>query len=135
MTMLTTSRPGPGLRAALRVDAWSTGVFGIGLLTAAPLLRDPLGLPTAVSMLFGLGMLGGAAVLSRIAACPTVPAPLATGVAAVNAVSGLAMTGLAAADVLPLTAFGRAFLYSGALVVIVFAAVEHNARHDSAAVR
>ncbi|WP_040810762.1 hypothetical protein [Nocardia concava] len=131
MTTLTARRSLLRLRTLLRVDSWSTGIFGIGLLATAPLLRDPLGLPTAVSMCFGLGMLGGAAALSWIAARPTIPTPFAMGVAAVNAVSGVAMTALAAVDVLPLTTFGRAFLEIGALVVLVFATLEYTARHNA----
>jgi hypothetical protein len=38
------------LRAALRVDGWSTGVFGGVLLAGAGLLRDPLGLPIGWSI-------------------------------------------------------------------------------------
>ncbi|MEC3914859.1 hypothetical protein [Nocardia sp. CDC160] len=130
MTTLT-RRPLLALRPALRLDAWSTGIFGLTLLTTAPLLRDPLGIPTAVSMLFGLGMLGGAAALALIATRPTIPAPLATGVASVNALSGVGMIALADIDLLPLTIWGRAFLAIGALVVFVFATLEYTARHHA----
>ncbi|MFC9995332.1 hypothetical protein [Nocardia sp. NPDC127526] len=128
--MTTTTLPdigaAPGfLRTALRLDGWSTGVFGAVLLAAAPILSEPLGLPTSWSIPFGVAMLGGAIALLLIAGYPAVPARLATAVVAVNALSAVALTLLAFADLIPLTAWGRAFLLVGAAVVAVFGAIEY----------
>lgn len=119
---MTTLEPGPGLRAALRTDGWSTGVFGVFLLATAPLLREPLGLPTAWSVPFGVGMLGGAAVLLLIAGHPR--PRLVAAVVAVNSLSAVLMVELAASDLIPLTNWGRAFLLVGAAFVASFAALE-----------
>ncbi|MFD3701642.1 hypothetical protein ACFWUP_00690 [Nocardia sp. NPDC058658] len=124
MTTTTIFESGPGLRTALRVDGWSTGVFGAFLLATAPLLRDPLGLPTSWSIPFGVGMLGGAAVLLLIARHSRPPARLAAVVVAVNALSAVLMVELAVIDVIPLTNGGRVFLLAGATFVASFAVLE-----------
>ncbi|MFC9896494.1 hypothetical protein ACFVMC_22640 [Nocardia sp. NPDC127579] len=115
---------GPGLRATLRVDGWSTGAFGIFLLATAPVLREPLGLPTSWSIPFGVAMLGGATALLLIAGYPEIPARAAGAVAAANAVSGLVLVELAVVDVIPLTMPGRMFLLAGAAFVATCAALE-----------
>ncbi|MEU8898263.1 hypothetical protein AB0C65_20575 [Nocardia sp. NPDC048505] len=115
---------GPGLRTALRADGWSTGTFGVFLLATAPLLRDPLGLPTAWSVPFGVAMLGGAAVLLLLAGAARLSSRLVGAVVAVNALSGVLMVELAFLDLIPLTGWGRAFLLSGAAFVATFAALE-----------
>ncbi|MFC9962954.1 hypothetical protein ACFVH4_01775 [Nocardia ignorata] len=123
MTTMTTFE-GPGLRTALRVDGWSTGVFGTFLLATAPLLREPLGLPTSWSVPFGVGMLGGAAALLLMARHPRLPSRLAVVVVAVNALSAVLMVELAVIDLIPLTNWGRVFLFAGAAFVASFAALE-----------
>ena len=58
---------------------------------ASPVLRDPLGLPAAWSIPFGIAMLGGAAALLLIAGYPDIPRRLAVtdGLAARGDVLGL----------------------------------------------
>ncbi|MFD6454197.1 hypothetical protein ACFWF3_25770 [Nocardia sp. NPDC060220] len=123
---MTTSiaNPRPGLLpTVLRVDGWSTGLFGIVMAAAAPLLRDPLGLPVPVSLLFGVVMLTGGATLLAIARGG--PARFAPTVIAVNALSAVGMTALAATDIFTLTTPGIAFLLTGAALVATFAALEY----------
>ncbi|MEV0551055.1 hypothetical protein [Nocardia salmonicida] len=122
MTSIAGQRPGL-LPTVLRVDGWSTGLFGIAMAAAAPLLRDPLGLPVPVSLLFGVVMLTGGATLLAIARGG--PARFAPAVIAVNALSAIGMTALAATDIFALTTTGIAFLLTGATVVATFAALEH----------
>ncbi|MFE6861000.1 hypothetical protein [Nocardia sp. NPDC057668] len=124
MTTTITFDSGPGLRTALRVDGWSTGVFGVFLLATAPLLREPLGLPPAWSVPFGVGMLGGAAALLLIAGHPRLPSRLVAAVVAVNALSAVIMVELAVLDLIPLTNRGRAFMLAGAAFVAAFAVLE-----------
>jgi hypothetical protein len=125
MTTTIKIDPGPGLRTALRVDGWSTGAFGIFLLATAPLLRAPLGLPTSWSIPLGIGMLAGAAILLLIARNQVIPPRATATVVAVNALSAVIMVELAFVDLIPLTAWGSAFLLVGALFVATFAAVEY----------
>ncbi|NNH71492.1 hypothetical protein HLB23_16745 [Nocardia uniformis] len=131
MTTTTTPTPtqrdtGPRfLRTALRVDGWGTGVFGVFLLATAPLLREPLGLPLPWSIPFGIAMLAGAAAILRIAVHAEIPTRFVNTVVAVNAMSALAMVVLVFATVIPLTAWGIAFMLTGAAVVAVFATLEY----------
>ncbi|WP_406272834.1 hypothetical protein OH799_33535 [Nocardia sp. NBC_00881] len=121
------TRPAPArdfLSTTPRVDGWSTGIFGGVLLAGAAALRDPLGLPTVWSVVFGVAMLGGALVLLLIARQPEIRARQANGVVAVNAVSAVAMIALAESGVLDLTVLGVALLLVGAAVVAVFAGLE-----------
>ncbi|MGS2809844.1 hypothetical protein [Nocardia sp. MW-W600-9] len=121
MTTITDPRRDP-LPAVLRVDGWSTALFGVGLTLCAPLLRTPLGLPTALSLLFGAVMItGGAALLSLARRGPHRYGRL---VVAVNAASAVGMTALAGSGLLPLTALGIGFLLTGAVLVAIFAALE-----------
>ncbi len=113
------------MRAALRVDGWSTGVFGAALLAVGPLLRDPLGLPTAWSVPFGVAMLGGALALLLIAGYPEISRRTAGAVVAVNLASAVGMVVLALTDVMPLTGLGVAFLFVGAMVVAIFGELEY----------
>ena len=113
------------LRTVLRIDAWSTAVFGVFLLASGPWLSGPLGLPTTWSVPFGVTMLGGAAALALIAGYPQIPARLAMTVVAGNLLSGVALVLLTASDLLPLTGFGVVFMLSGATVVVVYAAIEY----------
>ncbi|MEV0246396.1 hypothetical protein AB0H76_07410 [Nocardia sp. NPDC050712] len=133
--MTTNLDHGPGLRTILRVDGWSTGAFGVFLLAAAPALRAPLGLPLTWAIPFGIAMLGGAAVLLLIARYPEIPARSAIAVVAVNALSAVAMVELAFGDLMPLTAWGSAFMLSGAAFVATFAALEFLGLRRGAAVR
>ncbi|MFI6291052.1 hypothetical protein ACIBEJ_05665 [Nonomuraea sp. NPDC050790] len=113
------------LRVVLRVDGWSTAVFGVVLLALAGPLSGPLGLPVAWAVPFGVAMLGGAAALGLIAGYPAIPARLAGMAVAGNALSAVAMLALVASPLLPLTALGVAFMLVGAAVVAVYAVVEY----------
>ncbi|MFI6866516.1 hypothetical protein [Nocardia sp. NPDC050406] len=113
------------LRNALRVDGWSTAAFGVFMLALGPVLREPLGVPSHWSVPIGVAMLGGAAALLLIARLAVISARLAWGVVTANAVSVLAMVVLAVTDVMPLTGWGRAFLFLGAAAVAVFASFEY----------
>lgn len=112
------------LRIALRVDGWSTGAFGVVMLAGAAVLRDPLGLPTAWSIPFGVAMLGGALALLLIAGASEIPFGQACAVVAVNALSAVGMVVLTLSGLIDLTGLGVAFLCIGAAVVATFAAVE-----------
>ncbi|MFI6165613.1 hypothetical protein ACIBCN_02395 [Nocardia sp. NPDC051052] len=112
------------LRTALRIDGWSTGSFGVVMLAGAIVLRDPLGLPTAWSIPFGVAMLGGALALLLIAGSPEIPFHQAVGVVAVNALSAVGMVVLTVSGLIELTGLGVVFMFLGATVVAVFAAVE-----------
>jgi hypothetical protein len=118
-----TDTAGP-LRTILRIDGWSTAVFGVVMLAAAQPLSGPLGLPTAWSIPFGVAMLGGAAALGLIAAHPRIPARHVAFVVAGNALSCVALLALAFTEVIPLTGLGMAFMLVGALVVAVYAGLE-----------
>ncbi|MEU1959267.1 hypothetical protein [Nocardia sp. NPDC019304] len=124
MTSTTSARRDAFLRFALRVDGWSTGVFGAVLLAGARLLREPLGVPTGWSVAFGVVMLGGALVLLSIARRPAVAARYAGAVVVVNALSAAGMIGLAGSGVFALTGPGVAFLLAGAAAVATFAGLE-----------
>ncbi|MET9361544.1 hypothetical protein ABZX93_11560 [Streptomyces sp. NPDC006632] len=111
------------LRTALRVDGYSTALFGVVLLAGAPWLRDPLGLPVAWSVPFGVAMLGGSAALTLIAGHPRITR-LAGAAVVGNALSCALLLVLACVDVVPLTGLGRAFMVVGAIAVAVFARFE-----------
>ncbi|WP_228002535.1 hypothetical protein [Nocardia australiensis] len=113
------------LRTALRIDGWSTGVFGVVMLAGAAALRDPLGLPTAWSIPFGVGMLGGALALLLIAGYPAIARRQATAVVAVNALSAVGMAALAFSGLIDLTGLGIVFMLIGATVVAGFACLEY----------
>ncbi|MGW4715629.1 hypothetical protein [Nocardia sp. NPDC004260] len=112
------------LCSALRVDGWSTGIFGGVLLAGAGLLRDPLGVPTGWSLAFGAVMLGGALALLSIARRPAVAARYAGAVVTLNALSAAGMIGLAGSGFFALTGLGIAFLLAGAAAVATFAGLE-----------
>ncbi len=131
MTAIVAPMPGLDLRTALRVDGWSTGIFGIVMLAIAYPLREPLGLPTAWSIPFGIAMLGGALALLLIAGYPDIPARMVSGVIAVNLLSAVGLIALAVAGIIALTGLGIAFLLIGALVVTVFADLEYVALRRS----
>ncbi|MET9214565.1 MULTISPECIES: hypothetical protein [Mycobacteriales] len=118
---MTDTRPSP-LATVLRVDGWSTALFGVALTVSAPLLRAPLGLPTPLSLLFGVVMVAGGAALLAIARRG--PHRYARPVVAVNAASALGMTALACSGLLPLTGLGIGFLLAGAALVATYAALE-----------
>ncbi|WP_251020805.1 hypothetical protein [Streptomyces sp. ISL-98] len=127
---MTAQRPAAGsaasdlLRTSLRIDAWSTAVFGVVMLVGSEWLSGPLGLPTSWSVPFGVAMLGGAAALALIAGYPRIPSRLAAIVVVGNTLSCAAMLVLAFTSVIPLTGLGTAFMVVGALVVAVFAELE-----------
>ncbi|MDF2707960.1 MAG: hypothetical protein K0R62_3612 [Nonomuraea muscovyensis] len=113
------------LHRVLRIDGWSTAVFGVVLLAGAVPLREPLGLPTSWSVPFGVAMLGGAAALGLIAGHPRISVRHAACAVAGNAVSCVALLALVFSGVLPLTGLGVVFMLSGAAVVAVYAALEY----------
>ncbi|TQM03867.1 hypothetical protein [Pseudonocardia kunmingensis] len=112
------------LRRILRIDAWSTGAFGVVMLAGAEPLSGPLGLPTSWSVPFGVAMLGGAAALGLIAGRPRIPWRHGAAVVAGNLLSGVALLVLTATGLVPLTGAGVAFMAAGAVVVGVYAAIE-----------
>lgn len=112
------------LRGVLRIDGWSTAVFGVVMLLGSGWLSGPLGLPTTWSIPFGVAMLGGAAALGLIAGYPQIPSFPAALVVAGNALSGAALLLFTFMDVVPLTGAGIVFMVIGALVVTVFAGLE-----------
>ena len=120
----TTADPWAPLRMILRIDGWSTAAFGVLLLAAARPFDDLLGLPTAWSVPFGVAMLGGALALLLIAGHPEISRGRAMAVVAGNSLSCAALLALVLSGVLPLNAWGVAFLLSGAVVVAVYAALE-----------
>ncbi|UFS97342.1 hypothetical protein [Nocardia huaxiensis] len=113
------------LRTSLRLDGWGTAAFGVFLLAAAPVLDGPLGLPIGWSRPIGVVMLAGAAALLLIARGRVITQRSALGVVAVNALSAPAMVALTCTDLMPLTGWGKAFLYAGALYVATFATIEY----------
>jgi hypothetical protein len=112
------------LRRMLRIDAWSTGAFGVVVLAGSGPLSAPLGLPTSWSVPFGVAMLGGAAALGLIAGYPRIREGHAAAVVAGNLLSGAALLVLAGTDVIPLTGLGVAFMAAGAVVVTTYAVLE-----------
>jgi len=112
------------LRRILRIDGWSTAVFGVVLLAAGQPLSGLLGLPTAWSVPFGVAMLGGAAALGLIAGHPRIPVRYVVMVITGNTLSCAALVVLAFARVMPLTVWGVAFLLTGAVVVATYAGLE-----------
>ncbi|MFD7334414.1 hypothetical protein ACFV98_00200 [Streptomyces violascens] len=112
------------LRTTLRIDSWSTAVFGVVMLVGGKWLSDPLGLPTTWSVPFGVAMLGGAAALALVVGYPKIPFRLAATVVVGNVLSCVALVLLAFTDVVPLTGLGRGFMAIGAVVVAVFAEFE-----------
>ncbi|GAA1450730.1 hypothetical protein [Nocardiopsis tropica] len=112
------------LRTVLRIDGWSTAVFGVVLLAAGRPFVEVLGLPLAWSVPFGIAMLGGAAALGLIAGYPAVPVRYTALVVTGNALSCVALVVLVFAGPIPLTGLGTAFLLSGAVVVAVYAGLE-----------
>ncbi|MFJ6569698.1 hypothetical protein ACIQNU_19965 [Streptomyces sp. NPDC091292] len=130
VTATTAPRPAAGtaasdlLRTTLRVDSWSTAVFGVILLAGGAWLSDPLGLPTTWSVPFGIAMLGGAAALALIAGHPRIPPRLGATVVVGNTLSCVAMLVLTFTDAIPLTGLGTTFMVVGAVVVAAFADVE-----------
>ncbi|MFJ9553877.1 hypothetical protein ACIRPH_08670 [Nocardiopsis sp. NPDC101807] len=115
------------LRTVLRIDGWSTAVFGALLLAAGRPFAEVLGLPLAWSVPFGVAMLGGAAALGLIAGYPAVPVRYVTLVVTGNALSCVALVVLVFTGAVPLTGPGTAFLLSGAVVVAVYAGLEFRA--------
>ncbi|ONM48652.1 hypothetical protein [Nocardia donostiensis] len=113
------------LRRALRVDGWSTGVFGVVMLAGAAPLTEPLGLPTSWSIPVGVAMLGGALALLLIAGYPVVSLRHARAVVAVNLTAAVAMVALAFSGLIDLTGLGIVFLLIGAVTVSVFAFFEY----------
>ncbi|MFI6502970.1 hypothetical protein [Nonomuraea typhae] len=113
------------LRLVLRVDGWSTAVFGVVLLALAGPLSPLLGLPVSWAVPFGVAMLGGAAALGLLAAFPRIPARFAVMAVAGNGLSAVSMVALAFSPVLPLTGLGVAFVLVGAVTVGVYAGLEY----------
>ncbi|NKY50627.1 hypothetical protein [Nocardia vermiculata] len=131
MTTLTVPTARVDVRTILRIDGWSTGVFGLVMLALAYPLREPLGLPTAWSIPFGAAMLGGALALLLIAGYPEIQARMVAGVIVVNLASAVGMTVLTVTGIIALTGWGVAFMLIGAVTVAVFAELEYVAMRRS----
>ncbi|MFG1941541.1 hypothetical protein [Nonomuraea sp. NPDC048826] len=112
------------LRTILRVDGWSTAVFGVVLLAAWRPVGDWFGLPPAWSVPLGVAMLGGAAALGLIAGYPRIPVRYVGLVVAGNTLSCAALVVLVLAGAMPLTGLGVAFMLTGAAVVAAYAVLE-----------
>lgn len=129
MSTRATAATAPGraadlLRVSLRVDSWSTAVFGVVMLVGATWFDGLLGLPVSWSVALGIAMLGGAAVLALIAGYERIQARLAGAVVVVNTLSCVGLVVLACTDVVGLTGLGRAFMIAGAVAVAVFGEFE-----------
>lgn len=109
------------LLTSLRLDAVGTGAFGVLMLTGAPWLSAPLGLPAAVFVPVGVTMLVGAAALELVARRVPRSTRGALVAAGGNAVAGLSMLGVLATGALPLTHLGVGFLLAGVAWVAAFA--------------
>ncbi len=112
------------LRRILRIDGWSTAVFGVVLLAGSGPLAEPLGLPTAWSIPFGVAMLGGAAALGLIAGHPLISPRHGAFVVAGNTLSCILLLVIVLTGIIPLTGLGVAFMLVGALVVATYATLE-----------
>lgn len=112
------------VRTILRIDGWSTAVFGVTLLAAWRPFSGWFGLPPPWSVPFGVAMLGGAAALGLIAGYPWIPVRYVALVVAGNALSCVALVILVLAGAIPLSGLGVAFMLTGAAVVAVYAGLE-----------
>lgn len=113
----------PLLRKVLRIDGAATAVMGVLLVAGSSVVGELTGMPVAFGS--GIFQLGGAAALALIAGHPSIPRGLGRAVVCVNAASCAGCAVLAFSGLLPLTGFGVAFMLVGAVVVAVFADLEH----------
>ncbi|POX41542.1 hypothetical protein C3486_08790 [Streptomyces sp. Ru73] len=113
------------LRTVLRTDSVSTAAFAVLMLVESALTATPLGLPRALAVVSGCGMVAGAVAFWLLARMPVLPLRLVGAAIALNAVCGAAFAVLACTDLVPLTGFGRLFLGAGAVIVAVFAELEY----------
>ncbi|MFI9026476.1 hypothetical protein [Streptomyces sp. NPDC053560] len=137
MTTSTSPRTAPGtpkspardaswlLRTVLRTDSLSTAAFAVLMLVESALTATPLGMPRALAVVSGCGMVCGAVAFWLLARMPVLPPRLVAAAIALNAVCGVAFAVLACTGLVPLTGFGRVFLGAGALIVAVFADLEY----------
>lgn len=103
------------IRTALRLDALASGALGLLLAALAGVLDGPLGLPVALSVVVGLGLLAWAAFVAWVAA--TARPGLVREVIVLNVVWVLASVVYAIAARDQLTGLGTAFVVVQAAAV------------------
>ncbi|MFE0421567.1 hypothetical protein [Streptomyces sp. NPDC058953] len=114
----------PLFRIVVLADACSTAVFGLLLLASAIWLDEPLGLPSAWSVPFGLGMLAGAATLAVIGLVPRVTRALSGVTWIINGCCALALLALVVTGIMPLTTAGTVVMLVGVAIVASFASLQ-----------
>ncbi|MCV7354720.1 hypothetical protein [Mycolicibacterium fluoranthenivorans] len=127
MTTFTapTTRARDGLvRFAMRLDAVLVGIAGIPFVAAADWLSSLTGVPVAVEYGLGVFFLGYGVVVYWLAGRDRVrPGAIATITA--NALFTVGFVGLAEAGIWPLTTWGYALLFGGALYTAVIGSVQY----------
>ncbi|GAB2642552.1 hypothetical protein [Kribbella swartbergensis] len=110
------------LTRVVRLDAVASGGLGVLLLAAGWALKDPLGLPIALSAGAGAFLLAWAAALLLISRRPAINRTAVTEVIAINAIWVAAS--LALVVFLDLTGLGVAFVLAQAAAVGLFAELQ-----------
>lgn len=120
-----TTRARDGLvRFAMRLDAVLVGIAGIPFVAAADWLSSLTGVPVAVEYGLGVFFLGYGVVVYWLAGRDRVrPGAIATITA--NALFTVGFVGLAEAGIWPLTTWGYALLFGGALYTAVIGSVQY----------
>lgn len=119
------TRTGDGLlRFAMRLDAVLVGITGIPFVAAPGWLASLTGIPYAVELGLGVFFLGYCPTVYWLAGRERVrPGAIAT--IAANASFTVGFVGFAEAGVWPLTAWGYALLFGGALYTAVIGGVQY----------
>ncbi|MCV7255572.1 hypothetical protein QN239_08815 [Mycolicibacterium sp. Y3] len=127
MTTFTapTTRARDGLvRFAMRLDAVLVGITGIPFVAAADWLSSLTGVPVAVEYGLGVFFLAYGVVVYWLAGRDRVrPGAIATITA--NALFTVGFVGLAEAGIWPLSTWGYALLFGGALYTAVIGSVQY----------
>ncbi|SCX30022.1 hypothetical protein [Mycolicibacterium fluoranthenivorans] len=127
MTTFTapTTRARDGLvRFAMRLDAVLVGITGIPFVAAADRLASLTGVPVAVEYGLGVFFLAYGVVVYWLAGRDRVrPGAIATITA--NALFTVGFVGLAEAGIWPLSTWGYALLFGGALYTAVIGSVQY----------
>lgn len=110
------------LRAFLKLDALASGLLGALLAAAGAVLAEVLGLPVALLVPAGLGLVAYAGWLWYVATRPTVPRGAAWAVILLNELWVVASVVVVVAGWFSLTALGTGFVLGQAVVVVGFAA-------------
>ena len=100
----------------LRLDALASGAVGAILLILVNPAKDELGLPTAFSVIAGIGILAWAAFVGRVSTNPT--HSLVAEIIVLNLVYVAGSLALAVADWIALTDLGVAVVLAQAFVVL-----------------